>query len=149
MSAPRGQLAYFRVFPEPTSRLHYRVRVFESTAALRKYLTRGRLPWRRSLGRYGRAMCSSWQRLKGGKMSPDCGEILFVKAWLGMEVITHESTHAAVNWANRIKLTFDRDPIVRGRSKLASPDEERFCYGLGQLAKQIAARLYERKLLPS
>ncbi len=151
MTTPTGQVAYFRVFPESTSRLHYRVRVFTSERALRAYLRSGDLS--RSLGRYGRALCSSWQRVrltaKGERLLPDMGEILLTTRWLGTEVLAHECTHAAVHWAQRIGLQPMSDETVVRRRKLASPEEERFCTGLGRMVRQLVSGLYARKLVTS
>lgn len=146
-------LATFKVRPEPKqSRLFYYVRVFRSERALRRYLSRS--PFPRVLGRYGRAMCSSFDAIKvleDGReyKTPEMGEILIPKARLGSEVISHECTHAALGWAQRIKL----DPMTKpSRSQsgilAASSAEERFCYGLGQMVRQLIAHGYRLKLFP-
>lgn len=98
-----GQLASFRIYPEKgKSRLYYDVRVFASVQALRRYLALGgRLGYRRHLGRYGVAMCSSFRvwkpvaKQKRYRLRPVMGEILIPKRYLRTSVITHECTHAA------------------------------------------------------
>ncbi len=147
----RGELTAFNVYPERArSRLHYRVRVFKSERALKAYLRTG--PLGRRLGRYGRAMCSSWRTVrtlknKRTRVLQDMGELLFTVRCLGTEAITHECTHAALNWAERIRLPMARINVRRGKTNYAGATEERFCYGLGQLTRQVVQGLYDRKVL--
>lgn len=149
MKHPVGQIAYFRVYPEPKrSRLHFKVRIFTSQRAMREYLRASELP--RSLGRYGRAMCSTWDRVTVGKTMrkhPEMGEMVFPVSHLGMEAIAHECTHAALGWAKRIAL----NPVVDGvpsrlGSRACAVDEERFCYALGQMGRQISSQIWKRGL---
>lgn len=71
------------------------------------------------------------------------GEIIFYKARLGTEIITHEASHAAIRWIERKKLMIvDRrgDEYTPGE---ASKSEERFCLALGWMASQIASKCYD------
>jgi len=150
MTQPRGQLACFRIYPEAGSGLFYRVRVFQSERTLRHYLKSG--PVARTLGHYGRAMCSNWLRIRidesgRQRLQPDMGEILLTVRNLGTEVITHECTHAALNWSQRVGFDPFDSKQKRGRLVSASVGEERFCYGLGQMARQIAVQGYKRGLI--
>jgi hypothetical protein len=144
---PRGQLAYFRIYPERRSRLHYRVRVFASVAAIRRYLKASRVPQRR-LGRRGLAMCSTYtmQRRRAGRWRtlPVMGEIVFPRRGLRAGVIAHECTHAALGWAARIGFTPIDTPATRRRHLWVSADEERFCYGVGEMNRQIAVQIWKR-----
>ena len=90
------------------------------------------------------------QRWKGGKF---IGEIVFERSFLsrrGITVITHESAHAVLAWAERIgiaKALGDHQPRRR-KSTFMTRDspEERFCYALGQTCRQIVQRCYEFKI---
>lgn len=70
------------------------------------------------------------------------GTIFFHRERLGMEVITHEATHAAVRWAERRGITIAPDP----KAGPATDNEERFCYAVGRIAKQIAGKCHELDL---
>jgi hypothetical protein len=147
-----GLLASFRVFPDPErSRLHFRVKVFRSNRAMRAYLS-GR-DVRGSLGRYGIALCTTWTResYRGSRrrMCLDMGEITLAHPHLGTEVVAHECTHAAIQWAQRVGLQplAEKVSTTRAPGRMASADEERFCYGLGQMAAQIARQLWKRELI--
>lgn len=149
---PHGQLARFRIYPEKgTSRLYFDVRVFASVVAIRRYLKHHELiP--RAMGRYGVAMCSGWSEVykTSGHLTPRIGEILFCKRWFGAGVIAHECTHAAIFWAERIRLNpLEPKAPRRGtsRQRFAGPHEERFCYGLGDMVRQIAAQAWKRGLV--
>lgn len=147
-TTPAGQLAFYRVYPERGSRLHFRVRIFRSLRAMRRYLAAD--PFHRTLGRHGKAMCSTWtrHRVRRGRRSritDEMGEIVIPRAWLGAGVIAHEATHAALGWARRIGLQGVLD--AAGRPGRVSDPEERFCRALGEISRQIAVGLYDRRIL--
>jgi hypothetical protein len=140
-------LASFRIYPEPASALYFRVRVFASEAALALYVAADDLA--RPLPQGTRALCTRWtrdRRLANGRtrLLPDLGEILLTRGAIDAEVISHECTHAAIGWAQRVGLSPFREP----HPACASPDEERFCYGVGRLTAQIVTTLTARALLP-
>lgn len=63
------------------------------------------------------------------RMLPKCATMLFVKTRMTMEIVTHESGHAALS-------------IFRRRYKSANPNdsiemEENLCYLLGEIGRQI------------
>lgn len=152
MKIPAGQLAFFRIYPEKgKSRLYFDVRVFASVKAIRRYVKASDMP-SRTLGRYGLAMCSSWIRIRirKGRLSPrrlpDMGEILFPVRGLTAGVIAHECTHAALAWAARVGLNPVERKFARGDHLWASKAEERFCYGLGELNRQIAVVIWDKGL---
>lgn len=150
---PSGQIACFRIYPEPgRSRLYYQVRVFSSVQAIRDYLPRSKEPYRR-LGRYGVAMCSSYtvnQLTTAGpfRRLPICGEIVFSLRRLRAGVIAHECAHAALGWARRIGLAVEGEPAAhpRRQGNWVHANEERFCYALGELNRQIAVQVWDRHL---
>lgn len=147
-----GQLCAFNIYPEPRkkSRLFFKVRIFRSKAALQAYLHSHRHHYR-SLGRYGLAMCSKWKvtrfRKNGrARTTPEMGEILFIRRQLRMGIIAHEVTHAALEWSLRVRLNpHEGAPTRRYRGEhRCSENEERFCYGLGEMARQVAVQIWER-----
>lgn len=146
MKEPAGQIARFRIYPEKTSRLYYDVRVFTSVRATRAYLRHSPIP--RTLGRSGLAMCSTFTAMvvspTGRRTLPKCGEIVFPVRALRAGVIAHECTHAALGWARRIGLQFTAETVTR--RGWVSPAEERFCYALGELNRQVAVQVWDRGL---
>jgi hypothetical protein len=144
---PHGQLACFRIYPERgRSRLHFDVRIFQNIRAIRAYLKASRLPDRR-LGRYGKALCSTYRIIRADHTLPVMGEILMPVRWLGAGLIAHECGHAALGWASRIQLNPVVDAVPRRGVLCASDTEERFCYGLGELNRQIIVQLWDRGLV--
>lgn len=151
--SPQDQIATFRIYPEPrASRLYYQVLVFTNVQAIRRYLRRSAYPDRR-LGRHGVALCSNYEirRLSSRgrfKPLPVCGEILFPRRRLRAGVIAHECAHAALGWARRIGLNVVQEPKARPRrgGTCVSDAEERFCYALGELNRQVAIQVWDRQL---
>ena len=154
MTPPRP-LAKFRIYPEGHT-LYYRVCIFTTVQQMRTYLKEKDFPsinHSRILGRYGKAMCTSWMQIdfsgKGrpGRYRPILGEIVFAKRWFGAEVIAHECTHAAVAYARRRKFTPMSREGPRKRPNDVTNDEERFCKVLGWLVRQIATQGRKRKII--
>jgi hypothetical protein len=138
----RPEVACFRVFPEPGSWLFYRVRVFATEDTLRHYLAADR-DVDRTAAFHSRALCTRWTRtrvLANGRTRtcPDMGELLFVLPLIDSEVISHECSHAAIGWAQRVGLRLLHDaPGVQ----YARADEERYCYALGRMVKDVTERV--------
>jgi hypothetical protein len=131
------------VYPNRPSRLHYRVLVFRNVAEMLTYARRRENPSRP--GRFCKAMVSTWTRLTfvsgRERTQPELGEMLFAKRWLGSEVLSHESTHAALGWARRAGVNPGANDLPR------RGDEERFCYALGQTIRQLVNGLHAKRLL--
>lgn len=95
------------------------------------------MPWRTS--RYD-------QRWKTGKFA---GEVCLIAGTAKNEIIAHESAHVALAWARRIGFADGIVTIEQERRKHApvmvhrESDEERFCYALGRIDKQIVQGLYD------
>lgn len=76
-------------------------------------------------------------------------ELNFYRRYLGTACITHEITHAAFSWADRVKLPLNEisDSPLSGMSKGATlpqdGPEERFCYALGKMCKQFVDSAYK------
>ncbi len=137
--------ADFRIYPElGRSRLYYRVVVFQTRRALREYCAMN--DW--SLGP-AQALCATYrrQREQGGRWrtTPEMGTIALHVGFMGVGCISHECTHAALGWAQRVGL----DPTILSvpTSRLVSREEERFCVGLGELVRQVSCSLFDAGIL--
>lgn len=141
MIRPTGQTVCFRIFPESSSGLYYRVRLFVTPDALGEYLRADDIDRAAAYG--ARALCSRWTRTRttaAGRTRtlPEMGEILLVEHAITHEVISHECGHAAIGWAQRIGLRpFGTDV----HAQYASADEERYCYALGRMVCQVTERV--------
>lgn len=82
-------------------------------------------------------------------------EANFYKDEIGIEVVSHELTHAAFAFADRRRLplaeTVDRPFVPNGRFNTLDTDgpEERFCYAQGQMVRQFVNKCYEVGLYQS
>lgn len=79
-------------------------------------------------------------------------EANFHRKEIGIEVISHEMTHATFAFADRRKLplaeTINKKFEKNGRFNVLGLDstEERFCYALGQMVRQFVNKCYETGL---
>jgi hypothetical protein len=82
-------------------------------------------------------------------------EANFYEAEIGIEVVSHEFTHAAFAFADRRKLplhqVMDKEFKHHGRNNTLDIDgpEERFCYALGQMVRQFTQKCYDLGLYTS
>lgn len=72
-------------------------------------------------------------------------QVNFFVGCLGMEVVTHEFTHAMFCWADRRELDLSKIPIQSGGwndtgTLPVDGVEERCCYALGKMAKQFVQK---------
>jgi len=81
------------------------------------------------------------------RMLPICGEIHLCYSDLGTEVITHESSHAAMAILRRKHFWFDK--ISNDENDNYMQYEEELCYTVGYFARQIVDKLYKLKILLS
>lgn len=77
-------------------------------------------------------------------------ELNFTRRALGVEIVSHEFTHAGFCWAERRKLNLNdaidgREFVEGGDTMQLSPDgvEERFCYVVGRMCNRFTQRCYE------
>lgn len=76
-------------------------------------------------------------------------EANFHRRRIGIEVITHELTHAVFAFADRRKLplaeTVNKDwrTGTKGQVMDQGGPEERFCYALGQMCRQFTQKCYD------
>lgn len=81
--------------------------------------------------------CFAWDHLSVSRcLMPDMGEIVLCDRYSGSGTISHECTHAAVAYMNRLK---DYGKSIR------PTEEERLCLTVGFLTRQICLRLYTRQ----
>lgn len=136
---PDGQFLYAEVFIWPTKKAMY-----ATSPIPRNYEARcgGRELYVIPPKRKGRA-----QRVR--KMGL-FAELHFHKRALGIEVVSHEFTHAAFCWAERRKLDLNEavsqhDWKIGGDKETLDQDgvEERFCYVLGRMCRQFTQKCYD------
>lgn len=76
-------------------------------------------------------------------------EANFHRGQIGIEVVSHEMTHAAFAFAQRRNLNLNEivDKTFRAGGRNAMLDihgpEERFCYALGQMCRQFIKKCYD------
>lgn len=132
---PAGLLCAFRVHPED-GRPYYSVHVWESRKALRGYLATA------DTGQDVRQViaCCLWPRRR---RPVHIGEIHLNRQDLDQGTISHEATHAALQWARKVGLVIDSAVDATE----TDPDEERLCEAIGTITHQIQAVLREHKML--
>ena len=139
----------FRVYPEGTF-FYAVVNIWPSKAAMYQYIP---------LSRDYSATCKGVERItvypKSENRRPrklgQFAELNFHRRQLGIEVVSHEFTHAAFCLAERRKM--DLGSIIsdqnwrtdRKRNQRLNPDgvEERFCYALGRMVNQFTRKCYD------
>lgn len=77
-----------------------------------------------------------YSKNRPARMLPILGEIHFFRGSLRMGIITHESGHAAMQWCRRMKI----DPTQATMDNAESEGEERFCWALGNIGREIVLR---------
>lgn len=123
----------FRVHPESTRGFYFDVKVFPTKKAMREFAVqeRGAPTYFKKADAVTLGMYRFDSKQRPTKM---LGTIIFHEKMLTPEIIAHESTHAAIRWAQAVKV----QPIGDAQDGPAAEDEERFCYVVGQLTEQIA-----------
>lgn len=133
-------LAKFRIYIWKSS-LYYDVFVWKYK---KEMLTQGEHIGLRG-NNYG-AFCSSFRikKMISGifRKTRQLGELHFHNKQLGMEVLTHESTHAILNALHEMEFDFSK---LRedNKSELVTDREETLCFLVGRFARMIADKLYE------
>ncbi len=141
---PTGQIVAFKIRPY-RSRLYYTVRVFTTLRDMRRYALTHRLD---RLGARFRGLASTWTKLRkqpNGRWHRlnEAGEVLLSRRHIGAEVVSHECTHLALAWAQRRKV----NPMGNYDDRKAGPQEEAFCYVLGQLVAGVYRGLWHHKVV--
>lgn len=145
-----AKLISFRIYPENRS-LYAQVNIWPTKTAMYAH---------KPLGRNHEASCSGQQLIYVPPKSKDpkqrrrkiglFAELNFYRARLGVEVISHEMTHAAFCWAERRRLNLanaigEHNWQIRKHDAVLDQDgtEERFCYALGQMVRQFTQKCYD------
>lgn len=127
----------FRVYPEGR-RWHYDVFVWPTVSAMREHVKPHTADWRSVIA------CVLWPISSSDRPRRNClGEVHFSRRHLGPDTISHEATHAALQWARKIGLVIDSAVDATE----TDPDEERLCEAIGTITHQIQAVLREHKIL--
>jgi hypothetical protein len=140
---PEPKPVTIRVYPENRS-LYYTCYVWPSREAMHRHMrSEGRRPRRPSIGLVTGAYCARHRRYRvyddgSMRISPQIGEVHFHRDQLDSETVTHEFTHAALGWAERVGC----DPTGEGSEDYWNDPEERFCYALGEMVGQFTTRAY-------
>lgn len=134
-------LTVFRVYPEKKA-LYFTVKVWRTLKDLRAANPGNS----RALG-----LCMPWRRLHPSKdrVLPEMGEVHFCKPHLGVGIVSHEFTHAAIGWAARKRISPEFKDVDVGRFQVIpnDDDEEKFCRALGWMVAQCVDQLYRKKVL--
>lgn len=139
----------FRLYPEPTrSRLYVRVNVWPTLASMRAFRRAQGIPTsRHTLGSCTQYDCYSVSRRGPARKKPIFAEINLARGYMGMEVVTHEITHATIAWARRVGLPIAQ--LLSGdNTGRVSDVEERFAYVHGRMCGQLVLRAEARGIYP-
>jgi hypothetical protein len=142
----------FRLYPEG-SFLYCEVNIWPTCKDMHKHLPLGRKTVASCGGRESYIVepkrRGKPQRLRKTGLFAEAN---FHKGEIGIEVVSHELTHAAFCFADRRKLPLDqcvnKDFKQDGRNNALDNDgpEERFCYALGHMVRQFTQKCYDKGL---
>jgi hypothetical protein len=116
----------FRVYPRKGSR-YFMVNIWRTKKDLLKHFGYG----------HGRCegFCRSGWKYKNGRLSPFMGEVNLYPGALGVGVLSHEFTHAALRLAMRDGWRIDVHNMNMAQ-------EESLCYAVGNMTAQCVRKLY-------
>lgn len=155
-------LTTFRVSCENKS-LYYKVVVWKTLKDFRRAnphnpRTLGLCRSYRTLG-----LCRSYRVLrvvakgsrKRDRYKPILGEIHFAVKYLTTGIVAHEAAHAMIGWASEVgciplfENAQEREAATKSRNGFLTLDdpEERCCFVLGNMVRQIVFQLYKRGIL--
>lgn len=136
--------------PFDTGTDHYiQVRVFPSSQSMRRAYAKYLGEQAVKLGRDCRGLFCSQERVSVGKdgksvLLPQIGTMYLIKSHLGVRVVGHEATHAAIELLRRRKIAI---PLKLGKGNWLPDADEELCYAVGNLTAGIYNALRERKLI--
>lgn len=151
-------VAQFKVYPGQYSNkygelrgLFFQVSVYKNKKDLR---TKGKIE-NGKLGPKILGAALNYRIWTNGKLNNEIGAILLCKNHLGVGLISHECTHAALSYlieSRKIDKFTDtlRDrafSVDRKEPDCVDESEEVFCYAVGDLTRQIYEKLYELEIL--
>lgn len=142
---PNGQVASFRVYPRDQEGYddYFQVRVFKTARQMRLYANEGRRAGRK-IGMDCCGLCApvTGKFLRRGRFKVDlkCGEVLLEMKHLGVNVVSHEFTHAALAYARHKKI-----PVTDGAKGEAfiGWEEEIVCHAVGDMTGRCYKNLYK------
>jgi predicted SprT family Zn-dependent metalloprotease len=128
----------FKLYPEPTTKLHCVVAVHESAARFASHLSSTTLDdkpltTQRANGIGGCFI--GWEGRQNGRRDPKFGEIHLHCQQFWSDIVMHEITHACIFWAKRIGI----DPTSR-EGKTSTSQEERFVTATSYMYRQFCQR---------
>jgi len=134
----------FRVYPDAPDHknLYYMVYVGLDLKAMREHASHYSGKKREKI----EGFTITLRRLPNGpKMTKLCGEIHLHVDHLFADIVSHECTHAAIGWADR--LGFLKDVMGRQLGEGSVDAEERFCDAVGFMTEQCIGRMHKAKLV--
>lgn len=149
MSRRQAKPITFRVYPEGRF-LYCQVNIWPTKRDMLKHTRLPRNTAASCGGRESYKVSATGTMRKTGLFA----EANFHRGEIGIEVASHEMTHAAFAFAERRKLalaeTMDKQFVPNGRFNTLEFDgpEERFCYALGQMVRQFVNACYDKELYP-
>lgn len=128
----------FRIRPLNTGALYFDVKIFATKKDM--------YGWFRDFTRYEKRIGCNFEAIvldrhrfkctkKYCRSIPHVATMLFVRSRMTMNIVTHESGHAALAWFRR-KYWHQRGVDINTSIEI----EERFCYVLGDIARQLVGK---------
>jgi hypothetical protein len=135
----------FKVYPESVHGLWFECSIHPSVRSLRQAVKEQS---GNPTGSGVRGMVQHFRRVRKGRMTKQLGHIHLVKSELHAEVLSHESTHAALNWARAMNIDVtDQSADVSGFAMSEDSGEERFAYAVGRICSQLSHMVWEHNLV--
>jgi hypothetical protein len=132
----------FRVKPNPERTHYYRVEVYPTAAALQREpcpITGARGGLKGVVG-----LCLSYKKRSGSRLLPEVGTIRLCRSHLDISTISHEATHAALRYIERLGLCLPEDYATR---EWSCDEEEALCDAQAEVFERIVDGVVERGLV--
>jgi len=144
-------LARFRVYAERGRPHYYTVWIFRTREAMLQWVRESDTELNLTTGLTAtydfEAITRHWttHRLCGRRwvLSPDIGVVLFYAGNIGGGIVSHEMTHAAIAWSQRVA-HLRPQRIFHHEAEDASDENERFCHAQGWMVAQFWKKFYRR-----
>lgn len=137
------QSIQFRLYPESIHGFYFECVIYPSQKLFRKacHSRNGHDP-----GDDCRAVVQPSRTYRNGRLTKRLGYINFVNTDLSAEVLSHESVHAALRWAEAMRIDV-KDYDGKGLAMDAECGEERFAYAVGRICAQISDAVWQNGLI--
>lgn len=136
----------FRVYPESVHSFWFDCTIYPTVDAMRKAIKRfnGNLT-----GNDVRGMVNHFRDMRKGKIiTKRIGHIRLYRGDLSAEVLSHESAHAALHWAEWMGINVnDHSADATGFEMSQESGEERFAYALGRICAQMSCMVWKHDLV--